>query len=343
MTSHERSLEIVEGEKNVPFFIISCGRSGSSLLSRMLNCHPRLAVPGESHLFKIFYRWLKYYGDLNEAGNRERLVDDILSTFHIRNWSPPLGRERVLSSIKTPTFAGVVDAVMKSWAESQGKMRWGEKTPQHVYHWREILECFPQGKVIHIVRDGRDVAASFVKAPFGPKTFYAAAKRWVRELGEIEQLKATIAPGNFHEIRYEELLDAPEPVLSGLCDFLGECFAPDMLEFYKRIPSTYAEATNSVNLKQPLLRENKEKWRTRMHPKDLRTVEAVAWNILVKYRYDLAFNPPPRLSGPEKLYRHYVESPLRKLIAMIRHRDGQEYELTRLRIFLGLKIHDLLS
>jgi hypothetical protein len=45
-----------------PFFILGAGRSGTSLLSRMLNQHPSLAVPPESHLYSTFYPWLRYYG-----------------------------------------------------------------------------------------------------------------------------------------------------------------------------------------------------------------------------------------------------------------------------------------
>jgi hypothetical protein len=219
--------------EDTPFFIISCSRSGSTLLSRMLNQHPRIAVSGESHLFNIFYPWLAYYGELSDRKNQERLVEDILSTFHIRNWTPPLQKDQVMARIDSPDFAGVVEAVMKTWADLQGKPRWGEKTPQHVYFWQEILDCFPRGKIVHIVRDGRDVAASFVTAPFGPKTYHSAAKRWVRELGEIDLLKAAIPPERFFELSYENLLDQPIEQLSALCDFLGETFYLGMLEFFK--------------------------------------------------------------------------------------------------------------
>ena len=70
-------VNFVKNNSNAPFFIFGCGRSGTSLLSRMLNQHSRLAVPYESHLFNTFPPLLKYYGDLYSLPNRKRLVDDI--------------------------------------------------------------------------------------------------------------------------------------------------------------------------------------------------------------------------------------------------------------------------
>lgn len=306
----------------------------------MLNQHPMIAVSGESHLFNIFYPWLAYYGDLSDHQNQERLVADILTTFHIRNWSPPLIKEQVLARIVSPDFAGVVEAVMKAWADSQDKPRWGEKTPQHVYFWREILTCFPHGKIVHIVRDGRDVAASFIQAQFGPKTVYSAAKRWVRELEEIDQLKAAIHPEHFFELSYENLLDHPMEQLSDLCDFLGEPYHPGMLEFYKSDPSNYVENINLINLKQPLMQENQQKWRKQLKGKDLQIVEAVAWKTLKKYGYELALDPPPSLSKAEMFYEHYFRSLPRKWSAMAVHRNGQAYEWSKFKIYFRLRTLD---
>jgi hypothetical protein len=165
-----------------PFFILGSGRSGTSLVGRILGSHPDLSVPAESHLFNVVYPFLPYYGDLAQKANQTRLIDDILSTFHIRNWFPPLRREEVLSFVQGDSFGDIVTAVMRAWTQREGKTRWGEKTPQHIYYWRDILHYFPQAQIIHVVRDGRDVALSYMKAKFGPKTVYTAARRWAQEM-----------------------------------------------------------------------------------------------------------------------------------------------------------------
>jgi hypothetical protein len=79
--------------EHAPFFIFGCPRSGTSLLSRMLNSHERLALPYESHVFNNFYAWLKDYGSLATVDGRTQLIDDILTTDVMQDWRPRLARE----------------------------------------------------------------------------------------------------------------------------------------------------------------------------------------------------------------------------------------------------------
>lgn len=111
--------------------MFGCGRSGTSLLSRILNHHPNIAVPFESHVFNTYFPLLRYYGDLENVRNRRRLVADILASYYFRHWKP----------------------------EPDEQLR----------------ELYPNARVIHIVRDGRDVAVSLIGARFGPKTVFKAA------------------------------------------------------------------------------------------------------------------------------------------------------------------------
>lgn len=327
--------------RNAPFFIVACGRSGSSLLSRMLNAHPRLAVPNETHLFDNYYRLLSNYGDLGVARNRERLVDDILSTARMREWSPKVDREQVLSSIKVPSFSGIADAILRSWSEMQNKSRWGEKTPQHLSYWREILACFPDAKFIHIVRDGRDVALSWIRAPFGPKTVYTAAKRWVQDLAQADDLKASVPEQTFLEIRYEDLLQNPEQVLAEICRYLDEEVTGEIFDFYRNPVPYKTDEINLSNLRKPLMSDNKYKWRTEMTVKDLGVFEVIAGDRLSQYGYELAL-ANPAFSRTDELYYRFVESPPRKLLAMIRNRRGQVNALDQVKLKARLLMTDRL-
>lgn len=320
----------------VPFFILSCARSGSSLLSRMLNSHPLLAVPPESHLFNIFYPWLPYYDDLSDPQRQQRLVDDILSTPHIQHWVPKLEREQVLSSIGTGDFRGIVDAILTAWATSQNKSHWGEKTPQHIHYWPAIIECFPNAHFIHLVRDGRDVAMSHLRAPFGAKTVFSAARRWKAELSEVEKLKSAVKRENFCEVRYEDLLDNPEHELARVCNAVDESYVPEMLNFYEKPLTDYTESTNQENLQQPLLRSNKQKWRREMSSDQIHVFEAIAYDTLLRYGYEVVHDAQPELSPISVFFLRRVKSPLRKAPAMIKHRRGQEYELKKLQILVRL-------
>jgi hypothetical protein len=326
-------------KENGPFFIFSCGRSGSSLLSRMLNHHPRMAVPPESHLFDTFYPWLRFYGDLEKQKNRERLVDDILFTDMMKAWSPPLDRSRVLSLIRLNTFGGIFDAIMRTWAVSHEKVRWGEKTPKHLLFWREIWSSFPEAKFIIVIRDGRDVALSYLKSPFGPKTVFAAANRWVDYQRRIEEIRRFIPKEARHEVRYETLLEKPEEVLSCLCEFLGEAYDFTMMSYHKNPEPYDTDPVNLENLKKPVIADNRELWRVRMSKNHIRIFEAVAGDTLTKYGYRMA-SKNPAMSRAEVFCRRFVENPSRKAFAMARNRKGQISALVRMQILGRLRFID---
>jgi len=314
------------------FLIIGAQRSGTSLLSRILNQHPSIAVPGESFFFNTFGPLRRFYGDLSLAENRDRLIDDALSTFKIRDWSPPPTRAAVQAKLTEPTLGGVFRALLDAWTQTQGKQRWGEKTPQHVLYWQDVREALPDVPLIHIVRDGRDVALSLIAANFGPKTTYAAAKRWRRYMRAIEEIKGTLRPGLIHEIRYEDLLQRPSDVLTGICEFLGEPYSPRMLEFHKD-STAYGSGYDSEhrNLRKPLMPEKVARWRTKMSAADVRIFESVAARELAVYGYPVT-TPATPLRGFERFYLGWIVDPTAKGLALLRNRIGRAEELHLMKV-----------
>ena len=319
-----------------PIFIFGCPRSGTSLLSRIIDCHPRIAIPYESHFYNTFYPWLKYYGNLHLPRNRYRLIDDILSTEVIQDWTPLPERQQTFEAIQSYDFDGIVDALMSTWASAQGKQRWGEKTPAHVFYWHEILQAFPNLQVLHIVRDGRDVALSWKRARFGPKHIYPLAQKWVQYLQTVETLKSTLDDDSFLELRYEELLLKLEPVVRTICRFLGEEFTPNLLTFHTLGTAYPTDKQNQQNLSKPPLTSNIQKWRTEMSARELRIFEAVAGSTLEHYGYERQLLHP-RISALEAMQFRYLEHPPQKLYAMLKNRKGHIDALRRLKIYLRLR------
>jgi hypothetical protein len=314
-----------------PFFILGSGRSGTSLLSRMLNQHPNLAVPPESHLYNTFHPWLGYYGNLAAEQNRANLVADIVATGPLRDWSPRLQADEVLAHVHGGDFGAVVDAVMCAWAAKKGKRRWGEKTPQHIRFWRHISADFKGSQVIHVIRDGRDVAISMMKARFGPKSIYSCARGWREYLEQVEDVKNNQPTELFFEVSYENMLENTKQTLREVCDFLGEAYAPEMLDYYRDTTPYPTDVHNQENLAKPVIVDNKQKWRTEMTKDEVRVFEAVAGDALANYGYPRAIDDPVMSKG-EKWFRRYVEAPYRRSIGRLKDRKGQKERL----ILLGL-------
>ncbi len=99
------------------------------------------------------------YGDLRIDRNFMQLWRDIRKSV--------VGQPRFRpESIPAPdtgarTAAGILDHIMNHLAKAQGKEVWCEKSPMHVHHLQLLAEAFPQARFIHVIRDGRDCAASF--------------------------------------------------------------------------------------------------------------------------------------------------------------------------------------
>ena len=101
--------------------------------------------------------------------------------------------------------------------------------------------AFPDAQVVHVIRDGRDVAVSHRKR-FGYWSCVKSAVKWPRYIAEAREAGRRLPPGQYHELRYEELVSNQEATLRSLLDFLGEEWDPSLLEFDKQshdVPARY--------------------------------------------------------------------------------------------------------
>jgi hypothetical protein len=116
-----------------------------------------------------------------------------------------------------------------------GALRWAEKTPMHVYKIRNILYYYPQAQILLMLRDGRDVYCSFKKRYGSP---YRGLGRWV------DENRAGLRYHDHrqvHVVRYEDLVKRTQPTLTGVFEFLGLPYEPEVARLGERKRRWYAD------------------------------------------------------------------------------------------------------
>lgn len=212
-----------------PFFIVGCPRSGTTLLRLMLDSHPELAVPDESHFITELHGRFGWLADRRRPG---ATFQRVFEHQRFRRWGLEPGAVRELAAATRPnTFAEAIATVYEAYARSQGKTRWGDKTPDYVRHISRLVKVFPEAQVIHVIRDGREVARSIAGHRWGPPTAIAAAGLWRREVSQGRRDGQGLGAGRYLEVRLERLIAAPEAVLRQVCGFLEVQYAPQMLDY----------------------------------------------------------------------------------------------------------------
>src|SRR5688572_4070232 len=151
---------IVTSAPPAQVFIVGMNGSGTTMLLDHLSNHSLIfGFPNETRSIPYFISHQSDYGDLTVDDNFMRLWRDVRQSLV---GQPKLRPESIPVPDKSArTAAGIIDHIMKYLARAQGKEIWCEKSPMHVHHLQLLSQAFPEAKFIHVIRDGRDCAASF--------------------------------------------------------------------------------------------------------------------------------------------------------------------------------------
>ena len=267
---------------NSPIFIVGCPRSGTGLLRNLLRSHPLLAFPTESHFIPKLYR---AYGDPRNEREARTLAAVILKTVWVQRWEINLPAS-AFGHFRS--YRAVVSRLFEDWKQREGKTRWGDKTPQYVSEIPTLLEIFPSSKIIHIYRDGRDAALSWVRAPFGPENIYVAAQEWRRFVNAGRRVGVKLSPETYLEVRYETLLAEPEATMMCICEFINEPYSrkvlkPNLLRANRH--SVFWHPHRMRVSETEVVRSNSGMWRNAMRVSDQVIFESVAGDLLRELGY----------------------------------------------------------
>jgi len=265
-------------------FIIGSPRSGTTFLASLLK-PTEYGAPFETQFILKYYEKIEEYGDITQLPNLTRLLSDISSERAISQWGEALVAQEIKNDLGDSfNYKDVVDSICLKLMGSKRKGKWGDKTPHYILKLNQLIYLYPEAKYLYIVRDGRDVALSLLKKPWGPNNIYKCAEQW-DEANNVDQqliLNVLKEKGQILYVKYEELLEKTEDECRRIYEFLG-----DDIENHRTMVNELISTAMSGN---------HSKWKTRMTPKQIETYEAQAKKSLLYHQYEL-INPEAKLSA----------------------------------------------
>jgi hypothetical protein len=264
--------------------IVGCGRSGTTLVRSVLDANPLIAVPPES----FFIIDLAKHRD--GPFDASAFVDDLLVHDRFAMW--PCDHENVRRAVLLDPprdFAGAIRRVFAAYAESQGKPRYGDKTPRYVKHLPALAALLPEARFIHVVRDARNVAPGIVEMHWGPGTLRGAAVYWQRHVELGRSAGRALDPDRYLEVSYEQLVVDPRPVIERMCAFVDIPYVDAMLHpeaRFERVIAGVAEPSTHTGLQRPIsvVRD----WRGDLSAREVALIEALVADTLRDAGYELS-------------------------------------------------------
>lgn len=210
-------------------FIFGVPRSGTTLLRLMLDAHPQLAIPPETHFLKDVLLLDEMSGVSLEA-----FCSVILRTPRWRDYGLETTElERAVRACRPFSVCKGIREFYRLYASKFGKDKWGDKTPEHGLILDRISAIMPEAIFIHIVRDGRDVFLSTKSTWFGQDLgVIDHAKYWSNYVKRVDQLGHECE--NYLTVLYEDLVCNTEQELKEICQFSGLSYTECMLRYHER-------------------------------------------------------------------------------------------------------------
>ena len=310
-----------------PVFIVGMSRSGTTLLSRMLDEHSQIAILPETWMYVVLDR-LGCLKEFNDPWQAPLFFNEVWH--NLRYYHDPAAQVLAREASRAGRYQGptalLLERLGRAYAKERNAKIWGEKTPSHALWLPQIRALFPEARILFMVRDPRDVVLSY-------------DDRWDKSKRDTEYLASTASLLKYYLnhllhhpafparqirwLRYESLVVDPATELEKICKFLGMEFEPSMLGFYRRHANVEDETPDGRHhalLKRPATTEKIGRYRAALSASQIALVEQLLGEEMQALDYPLAASSKVSFSSQEesslakagKYYREMMAGEIRK-------------------------------
>ena len=272
-----------------PVFIVGVGRSGTSLVQSILASHSELAFPRETSFFRRFVVNRKLQ-QVYEKQGIESVKKILLNDRYLRRVE--LDVDLLMDGLTAYECknidAALYERILSCTARQEGKARYGDKDPNVIEYIHDLVSLWPRAKILHVVRDPRDVLASKKMAKWSrnrPSFLHIFANRIQWNAGRRSGL--CLSSDNYYELVYENLLKSPHEELISLCNWLDIDYESNMMNFSDAAKKLVSDEERSWKEETmgPLLQDNCGKWVSQLKPWEIALTELACADMMRTYDY----------------------------------------------------------
>lgn len=263
-------------------FLICSERSGSNLITKIMNSHSNICGPSPKHIFNPVLRNLFRYAPLERISNWVELLTDIhrLINVDFSRWK----KTYTLEDLGELAQAGNVNDLLKNIFYIEAKMNGKQHLfikENHIYEYLPyLLLNFPESKYVYQVRDPRDMALSWKKSKIHIGGVISGARQWQKD--QNNSLKHFFLLRQFGKailVKYEDLISIPEKVIKEAVEFLGFQFEENMFKYYEEdmVNKNSIKMATWENLSKPLLKRNMNKYKQELSEEEIMIIERICF------------------------------------------------------------------
>jgi len=286
--------------KFAPVFVLGSPRSGTTLLYDMLLSSGGFAVYlAESNVFNVLG---PRFGNFGSRETRKQVLNAWSNSklFRATGLSSADIEKRILEDCRnTGDFLRIV---MDEMVRAQGMQRWAENSPEGLLHLPAIKQQIPSALILHIIRDGRDVAMSLGKLkyvrplPWEKRQSLLGAGAYWEWMVEHGRRYGSLFGSDYHEIHFEDLVSSPQQTLNEIGRFLDHDLD------YERIRrvgyGSVSKPNTSFSAESPNAGHSPVgRWKKGFSPQQLAKFERMIGPTLRKLGYETSVSPPDRGMG----------------------------------------------
>ncbi len=317
-------------------FLIATERSGSNLITKMLDAHPDVCGPAPLHILRVVAMEFHKYGDLNKKKIWQQFITDLLAltTSEFAQWN------KVFTRIELENMAAVGDVptLCRKIYEAEAKAA-GKKTlfikELWTYRYLSFLQwVFPEANYVYLVRDPRDMALSWRNNQTHSGGIVAGARQWIYDQNQtLTNFSALEKAGRGLLVRYEDLVSNSPKELNRICDLLGIAYTPKMLDFHKNALTKANADQNPLwkNLATEVIADNFHKYRSELDAQEIAIIEFICSRTMQYFGYqpESSKNISASVSNKDVTALHSMEAKKYRPKPQVRIHDRIQSRLRR--------------